>query len=356
MSLIDRAVPIRSGEDLDAGRLKSYLVEVVPGLTGDLEILQFPSGFSNLTYLLRIGGNEFVLRRPPFGRKPKTGHDMKREFTVLSALKGTYPYCPTPVAFCENQSVLGAPFYLMDRLEGIIVRQELPPGMELSAHELGTLFNRVINVHAELHGVDPEQVGLGDFGRPEGYAERQVHGWSKRYRAARTPNVPDGEPVIAWLAANVPANSGRASIIHNDFRLDNVVLDPSGSLRVVGVLDWEMATLGDPLMDLGASLAYWVEPEDPPELSSFRMMPTHLDGAPTRREVVEQYSKASGVQIGAFDFYYCYGLFRLAGIIQQIYFRSYHGQTQDERFRSLHYAVDGLLQAALAVTEGSFRV
>jgi aminoglycoside phosphotransferase (APT) family kinase protein len=351
MEMIDRATRVRPGEELDTSRLRPFLEQVLGQDVDSLEVLQFPSGFSNLTYLLRLGDRELVLRRPPFGTKPESGHDMGREFQVLSALHGSFPYCPEPIAACDDESILGAPFYVMERLRGVIIRSELPAGLELSPEELGDLFDRVIGVHAELHAVDPVEVGLEGFGRPEGYAERQVRGWSARYRAARTPDVPDGEPVMAWLAANLPPESVRASIIHNDFRLDNVVLDASGPLRVVGVLDWEMATLGDPLMDLGASLAYWVEAGDPQHLHSLRMMPTHLAGAPTRRQVVERYAELSGTAIESYSFYYCYGLFRLAGIIQQIYFRWHHGQTRDERFRNLHLAVHALLATAEAVIE-----
>jgi aminoglycoside phosphotransferase (APT) family kinase protein len=354
--MIDSATQPRSGEELDTGRLRSFLQRSIPGLEGDLEVLQFLSGFSNLTYLVTAGDLEFVLRRPPFGTKPSSGHDMKREHTVLSALHGTYPYGPRPVVLCEDLSVLGAPFFVMERLRGIIVRNELPAELDLNSDEIGTLFSRVIAAQAELHAVDPIEVGLEHFGRPEGYAHRQVQGWSKRYAAARTPNVPDGEQVMTWLAANTPTTVARASIIHNDFRLDNVVLDPDDPMRILGVLDWEMATLGDPLMDLGASLAYWVEAEDPPEMSALRMMPTHLEGAPTRAQVVQQYAGVSGMEIDGFDFYYCYGLFRLAGIIQQIYFRSYHSQTEDDRFKNLHFAVHGLIGAATAVISGSLRV
>lgn len=354
MVSIDKATPARLGEEIDVCRLLPFLEEAVPGIEGDLEVLQFPAGFSNLTYLLRIGDRELVLRRPPFGRKPKTGHDMGREFAVLSALRGAYPYCPKPMAYCDDESVIGAPFYVMERLEGLIIRRDLPDGLDLSAEDLAALFARVVEVHAELHAVDYRAVGLEGFGRPEGYVERQVAGWSRRYRSARTPDVPDGEGVMTWLEENRPADAPRPAIIHNDFRLDNVVLDAADPLQVVGVLDWEMATIGDPLMDLGASLAYWVEVDDPPQLQGFRMMPTHLPGAPTRREVVEQYCRLSGTEVGSFDFYYCYGLFRLAGIIQQIYYRSYHGQTPDERFKRLGLATHGLLATAEAVIDGAF--
>lgn len=353
---IDRATDVRPGEELDLGRLAPHLRERIDGLEGEPEVRQFPSGFSNLTYLLRFADRELVLRRPPFGRRPKTGHDMAREYTVLRALRDQFPYCPEALLLCDDASILGAPFYVMERLRGVIVRRDLPAGMELDAAGVRALFDRVIEAHAELHEVDWRAAGLAELGRPEGYAERQISGWSERYRQARTPDVPDFEDVMGWLHEHLPADPARAALIHNDFRLDNIVLDPTDPGRIVGVLDWEMATIGDPLMDLGASLAYWVERDDPPELQAFRMMPTHLDGAPSRAEVVETYARRSGLDPGSFDLYLCYGLFRLAGITQQIYYRSYHGQTADPRFRRLGLVVGALeREARRVISEGGFR-
>ena len=346
--VIDRPVEVRRGETLETTRLEPYLREKL-GLEGDVEVLQYPSGFSNLTYMLRVGGSEVVLRRPPFGSKPKSGHDMKREHDVLAALHGAFPYCPRPLHLCEDTSIIGSPFYIMERVEGIIVRRDFPTDLSLSPDAIGALFDRVIGVHAELHAVDHRAVGLEDFGKPEGYVERQVSGWSERYRRARTPDVPDCENVMAWLEQNRPPESGRGCIVHNDFRLDNVVLDPGEPRRIIGVLDWEMATIGDPLMDLGASLAYWVEDDDPAPFQAMRMMPTNVAGAPTREEVVASYAAKSGFEIGDFGFYYCYGLFRLAGIVQQIYYRSYHGQTEDPRFKNLNLWVGVLARSAEAV-------
>jgi aminoglycoside phosphotransferase (APT) family kinase protein len=347
--MIDRPTTIRPGEELDTSRLRPFLERELPDLEGAVELLQFPSGWSNLTYLLRIGEHELVLRRPPFGRKPKSGHDMSREYTILRALQGWYPYCPRPLAVCDDESVIGVPFYLMERLEGIIIRQDLPMGLELEPTQLRTLFDAVVDAQAALHALDFREVGLADFGNPEGYALRQIRGWSDRYRRARTPDVPDCESVMRWLEEKLPLAESRASIVHNDFRLDNVVLDANDPMRIVGVLDWEMAAIGDPLMDLGASLAYWIEASDPPELHGMRLMPTHLEGAPTRAEVVERYAEGSGIEIASFDFYYCYGLFRLAAIIQQIYYRSYHGQTDDPRFRKLNHVVGALEAVARRV-------
>jgi aminoglycoside phosphotransferase (APT) family kinase protein len=347
-NVVDRPIEVRRGESLDVGRLGPFLHREL-GLEGEVEVLQYPSGFSNLTYLLRIGDTHVVLRRPPFGSKPKSGHDMKREHDVLAALHGSFPYCPKPLAFCDDESVIGGPFYVMERIEGVIVRRDFPSELSLSPEDVRALFDRVVDVHVELHSVDLEQVGLRDFGKAEGYIERQIAGWSERYRRARTPDVPDCENIMLWLDENQPSASVRGCIIHNDFRLDNLVLDPSNPQRIIGVLDWEMATLGDPLMDLGASLAYWVEQGDPPPFQAMRMMPTNADGAPTRAEVVARYAAKSGLEVGDFGFFYCYGLFRLAGIVQQIYYRSYHGQTEDPRFKNLNLWVSVLAGAAEAV-------
>jgi aminoglycoside phosphotransferase (APT) family kinase protein len=349
---IDRTAPVRRGEELDVCRLVPYLEAHIPGLEGEVEVRQFPAGHSNLTYLVRFENRELVLRRPPTGRKPKSGHDMGREHRVLSALYGTFPYCPQPLLLCDDETIAGCPFHVMERLCGIVIRRDLPADLELSPAEVATLFERLIDVLVELHAVDYRQVGLADFGKPEGYVARQVHGWTNRYRRARTPDVPDFEPVMKWLADNMPPDGDRPSIIHNDFRLDNVVLDPNDPLRIIGVLDWEMATVGDPLMDLGSSLAYWVERDDPPEVQALRMMPSNVDGAPSRQRVVAMYAARSGLDVGAFDFYYCYGLFRVAVIMQQIYYRFYHAQTQDRRFAAFRDGVATLESTVRKVMEG----
>ena len=339
----DAVRPPRPGEELDLRRLEAYLKDAIPGLQGTLEVLQFPSGHSNLTYLLCIGDTELVLRRPPRGKKPKSGHDMHREWVLLNALHGAFPV-PKPMAYCDDPAVLGAPFYVMERIRGLILRRDLPPDLALSPAEVRGLCERLIDTHRRLHSLDYRTLGLGDFGHPEGYVQRQVQGWARRYRDARTPNVPDFEEVIAWLEANMPPERG-AALIHNDYRFDNVVFDPA-DFHVVGVLDWEMATIGDPLMDLGASLAYWVEADDPSEMQAVRLGPTDAPGALTRREVVQRYIADTDLTTDDLRFYFVYGLFRLAGIAQQIYYRYYHGQSRDERFRHFDKAVAGLERAA----------
>jgi aminoglycoside phosphotransferase (APT) family kinase protein len=338
---------IRPGEELDQGAVERFLLKTVPGLRGPTAIRQFPSGFSNLTYLVTMGDRELVLRKPPIGADIRSAHDMAREFRVLSALKPVFPYCPTPLACTEDTSVIGTPFFVMERIRGIILRKDLPPGLSLSPEEAGTLCRRLVDVQAELHAIDVRAAGLDFLGRPEGYVRRQVEGWSGRYRRARTPDAPDFETVMAWLTDKMPPDTDHPTLVHNDYKFDNVVLDPSKPGTIIGVLDWEMATYADPLMDLGNSLAYWIDRDDPGECQMIRQAPTTMDGALTRREILERYSAVTGRSVRDFDFYLCFGLFRLAVIAQQIYNRFHHGITRDKRF--------GMLIAAVQVLERSAR-
>ena len=332
MASEDSATKARAGEELDAARIEAYIRDALPELKGLVTIAQFPGGHSNLTYLISVGDTEMVLRRPPPGTKAKSAHDMGREYRVLSHLHAAYPYAPKPYAHCEDESVIGAPFYLMQRYHGIILRKDLPKDMTLDPAQARTLCENLLDAQLLLHQVDYQKAGLSDFGKPQGYVERQVRGWSERFAKAKTDDVPGCEKIMQWLADKQPGDSGYVGIIHNDYKFDNVVLDKSDPLKVIGVLDWEMATLGDPLMDLGCSLAYWVEKNDPPPLQLSRMGPTNLPGMPTRKELVERYAQKSGMKVENFDFYYVFGLFRLGVIAQQIYYRYYHKQVADKRF------------------------
>ncbi|MEE4265025.1 MAG: phosphotransferase family protein [Desulfobacteraceae bacterium] len=349
----DQARDTRPGEGLDSAGVEAFLKDSIPGLQGRMAIQQFPSGHSNLTYLITFGDREMVLRRPPLGTKAKTAHDMGREYRVLSALNEAYPYCPRTMAYTEDTSIIGCPFYVMERIKGIVVRREFPPGIGESPGKISNLCRKLIEVQHELHTIDYRKVGLENFGKPVGYVERQVNGWSERYRAARTPDAPDCEDVMAWLQDKMPPDSSSPAIIHNDFKLDNVVLDPGQAGKIIGVLDWEMATLGDPLMDLGGSLGYWVEKNDPPEMQAIRFMPTDAEGALTRDELVGYYAQLSGRPIDNYDFYYCFGLFRLAVIAQQIYYRYYRGQTKDKRFEAFIFGVLALDKTARLYIEKS---
>ena len=353
MENMDQAIEVRKGEALDTVKVEAFLHHAVPGLEGPLTVRQFPSGASNLTYLVVVGDREMVLRRPPFGTKPKSGHDMHREYKVLKALGQAYPYCPRPLAYTDDPEVMGCPFYVMERIPGIVLRRDIPASMGMSSGDATLLGKNFVKALYELHGMDYQSIGLGDFGKPEGYVERQVTGWSRRYRAAHTPDVPEAEVVMTWLKDKMPPDTDAPCIIHNDYKFDNVVLDPNNPLNIIGILDWEMATLGDPLMDLGGTLAYWVEAGDPEEMQLIRTVPTNARGMLTRRELVEYYEQISSRSMGHYDFYYCFGLFKLAGICQQIYYRSFHGQTQDERFKVLGGVTTILEKAAMRVIEKS---
>jgi aminoglycoside phosphotransferase (APT) family kinase protein len=352
--IIDEPMDIREGEELDTVRLREYLRSSLPALgQEELTVKQFPSGWSNLTYLLKIGKQEYILRRPPLGRKAKTAHDMSREYRVLKALKPRFRYCPEAILYCEDESVIGSPFFLMERLHGIIPRRELPEGLELSATQCRALSENFVRIFAELHSIDCQEVGLGDFGKPEGYVRRQVEGWSQRYREARTPDAPSCEEVMQWLHDKMPGECGRVSVIHNDYKFNNAVLNPENPSEITGILDWEMATIGDPLMDLGSALAYWVENTDTDFFQATRAVITHLEGMQSRKEVVELYSKCTGLDVSALDFYFCFGIFRLAVIGQQIYYRAYHKQTKDDRFAVIIYGVHIFEQTARQVIERS---
>ena len=339
MDLTDKSTKVRQGEELDLKVVEHFLKDAISGLSGDLVVEQFPSGFSNLTYLIKVGGTDLVLRRPPFGRKAKTAHDMGREYRILTALHPVFPYCPKPLIYTEDESVMGCPFYVMERIPGIILRKKLPKGLELSPAQMRALCENLLDVHYKLHSIDYKAIGLEGFGKPEGYVRRQVEGWSERYKAAWTPDAPTFEKVIQWLHDNMPPDYKKPAIIHNDYKFDNVVLNPDNPLEIIGVLDWEMATIGDPLMDLGNSLGYWVQSDDPPEVQAAGMLPTNLPGALTRAEMVKRYEEKSGINLENFNFYLFFGFFRIAVILQQIYYRSYHGQTKDERFKVLIFGV-----------------
>ena len=352
MSLLDEAGAVRAGEALDADRLGTYLAAHVPGLELPLAVRQFPAGFSNLTYLLSAGDVELVLRRPPFGTRPKSGHDMGREFRVLSALKRGFAECPRPVHYCADPSVIGAPFYVVERIRGIILRRDYPPELPPTPGLVRAQQTALVDALARLHGLDYRALGVAELGRPDGYVARQVEGWTARYAHARTADAPSAVAVTGWLASHLPPESPAAALIHNDYKLDNVVFDVDVPGRLVGVLDWEMATIGDPLMDLGCSLAYWVEAGDGPGLLATRMLPTHLPGSLTRTELLERYASQTGRQLPAVAFYRVFGLFRLAVIVQQIYFRFFHGQTPDPRFAALGPMARVLIERALAETPG----
>jgi aminoglycoside phosphotransferase (APT) family kinase protein len=331
---LDEAGAIRKGEELDTDAVDSWLKARVPNLAGMPRVTQYSGGASNWTYRLEYDSHDLVLRRPPAGTKAKSAHDMGREYNVQKALRPVFPYVPEMIAYCDDASVLGVPFYVMCRIPGIIPRARLPKVLTLDPPTARKLCFSLIDRLIELHKVDPAKVGLSSMGKGPGYARRQIEGWSERYVKARTWNVPSFKKVRAWLRDNTPSDVATC-VIHNDFRLDNIVLDPENLTRIVGILDWEMATLGDPLMDLGSSLAYWIQADDNFIMRMVGRQPTHLAGMLTRREVVEYYCERMGFKPETFVLYEVFGLFRLAVIVQQIYYRYHHRQTRNPAFKRI---------------------
>ena len=330
---------VREEDRFDVAAMHAWLRSYV-GFDELPEVMQFRSGASNLTYLLKYPGRELVLRRPPVGMKAASAHDMKREFLIQSRLQPVYPLVPSMIALCDDQSVIGSDFYVMDRVVGDIFRRDIPESV--TAADLSMMADSLINGLVQLHAVDATI--LAELNKGEGYVQRQVEGWSKRYRNALTDDVPNGEKVMAWLDANQPADVD-SCVIHGDWRIDNVVFDLQRA-RIVGVLDWELATVGDPLMDLGSALAYWVDRDDEPAFASLRRQPSHLPGMPTREEFVARYLQLSGRACADFTFYEVFGLFRLAVIIQQIWARYRAGQTTNPAFAGFGDAVNTLINRA----------
>ncbi|MBA2693400.1 MAG: phosphotransferase family protein [Rubrobacter sp.] len=344
---MSETIKVREGEDFDREAVEKRLREEVPDLPeGDLEVEQFPSGASNLTYFLRIGEWEGVLRRPPLGPVPPKAHDMGRESKILASLNPVYPLAPKPYFFTDDESLIGAPFYVMERRRGTVIDDEFPEGVEPTKELCRGLSRTVVDTLVELHAVDFEEAGLGDLGRPEGFLERQTHGWISRYEKAKTDDIPEAKPLTEWLAKDIPA-SPEPTIVHNDFKLNNLLLDSNDLTEVRAVLDWEMTTVGDPLFDLAVSLSYWARHDDPPELTE--VLPTVVSKSPyffTREEFAERYAQKSGRDLSDIHWHMVFGYFKLAVILQQIYARWHKGQTKDARFASFGERVKNLMAHA----------
>lgn len=343
-SILDKATDIRQGEGLDNGKLESYLRENLGNDLQLLELKQFPSGYSNLTYLLKTSQGDFVLRKPPHGANIKSAHDMEREYRVISGLKPVFPYVPNPIAFEESSELLGTQFYLMERISGLILRARPPRGMDLNESFFRSVSNSSIDLLAQLHQLDLSQTSLADMGRPEGYIDRQVNGWIKRYFNAKTDEIKGMEFAAEWLRSWLEENGSapevaqaKPAFIHNDYKYDNLVLSTEAPFRIKAVLDWEMATVGHPLMDLGTSLAYWCEATDNPALKAFSL--TWMPGNLTREEVVARYESQTGTKVHDKIFYYVFGCFKVGVIAQQIYARFKKGVTQDPRFAALIHVI-----------------
>jgi aminoglycoside phosphotransferase (APT) family kinase protein len=334
---VDVPEAVRDDARIDRARLAAFLRAEIPGLAGEMELLQFHAGHSNLTYLVRFGARELVLKRAPLGAHAASAHDMGREFKVLSRLHGAYPYAPKALAHGDDPALAGSAFCVMERSRGIIVRGPYPP--DVPGERIARQLNALVDGLVELHAIDPAAVGLGDFGRPLGYRGRQIAGWAKRLEASRTDDMPDFAPLLAWLEAHAPREAEIPAVVHNDFKLDNLVWAPDDLAQLQTVLDWEMSTVGEGALDLACTLSFWVQQDDPDDFRALRAMPTGRPGAPRRRDVAQRYAARTGRDLPSFDFLLAFGYFRRAAIEQQKRARFLRGDTTDARFADLGGAV-----------------
>jgi aminoglycoside phosphotransferase (APT) family kinase protein len=342
----DHPTTVRPGEELDVEKLEPFLRSHFPGHSGPVRVEQYPSGHSNLTYSIGLGEKQLVLRRPPFGSNVKSAHDMGREFRVLSKLHAAYSPAPEVLLFCDDASILGAPFYIMNPVCGLILRRDPPAGLEFSPTIARRLSESFVDNLAHLHGLDYQAVGLAELGKPEGYLERQVRGWTERYAGSQTHDYPEVRAIALWMTQHMPPAQD-AVLIHNDYKYDNAVLDSNDIAQIIGLLDWEMSTIGDPLTDLGTALAYWVNADDPQELQAIRWGPTNVAGSFTREQIAGRYAQKTGRDVSNIAFYLTFARFKLAVIVQQIYFRFHQGLTKDQRFASMPGLIQTLLRTSL---------
>ncbi len=341
----------RPDERFDQARLAAFLRGRLPGADETMTVRQFGGGKANLTYELRFGAeHEYVLRRPPLGPVAPRAHDMNREYRVLSVLPNAFPFAPRAYLYCDDENLIGAPFVIMQRCHGTVIRDTMPGHFQQDAQAPRKLSEALIDALAAFHAVDYDALGLGNLGKPEGFIRRQVDGWWRRWGRAKLDDNhnPQVDQIYRWLEDHLPASS-QASLVHNDYKLDNTMFASDDTARVVAILDWDMCTLGDPLSDVGALLTYWSEPDDPPYLKSIATMPTGAHNFLTRRQLLERYAIKSGRDLSDMQFYHVLGIFRLLVILQQIYIRYVRGQTEDQRFATLDKSVAVLAQWALAV-------
>lgn len=336
--------PVRTGEELNAEALVRYLDGRIDGVRDGVSIEQFPGGHSNLTYLLTIAGREYVLRRAPLGPVPPKAHDMAREYRVLEAVHPHFAAAPKPYLLCEDPSIIGAVFYLMERRRGVVIRSSIPPELTARPDLPGQLSQACLDCLVELHSVDIAKHGLVSLGKPQGFVERQVRGWSERWQAARTEPMPEADRVIEYLRTHIPPD-GPPTLVHNDFKLDNLMLRTSDPVRVEAVLDWEMTTVGDPMVDLGLTLCYWDPPDRDVRAGPVPCLTTGPDWW-TRRQFAAEYARRTGRDMSSLGFHEVLGIFKLAVIVQQIYVRWFRGQTKDERFANFNVRVRSLMQGA----------
>jgi aminoglycoside phosphotransferase (APT) family kinase protein len=343
---------VRPGEELDWRRLITWLRKRLPecgiaglDVTAEPVVSQFPGGHSNLTYLVRFGDTEIVIRRPPFGPVPPTAHDMAREFRWLSAMHRVFPLAPQPYLLCNDVEIVGSVFYAMERRSGLVVRAAEPPQLADNPAARRAISEAMIDTLAQLHAVDVAAEGLSPLGKPAGFVERQVRGWSDRWERSKIDALPEMDTLAAWLRERLPADPAKPAVVHGDFKLDNVMVDPENVGRIVAVFDWEMSALGDPLVDLGIFLAYW-QPTSPAEQHDALTTVTDRHGYLSRNQVVDRYAEQSGRDVANVRYYEVFALFKIAVVIQQIYYRYVKGQTADARFATFAARVKYLATAA----------
>lgn len=338
-------IEVRDGEALNMAAVDPLLKAAISGLTGEAVVTQYPSGASNLTYAVDYPNRRLVLRRPPFGTKPKSGHDMFREYRIMRDLKPVFPAVPPCLYYTDDESHIGSEFYVMDRVDGHILHK-IPAEWGWGEGETRQLCENFWAQLCDLHTLDVEAAGLSDFGRPEGYVERQIKGWNKRFKKAWTEDIPKYDDIQDWLEKKMPADSGLVSVLHGDYRIDNCILNAEDPTQVSAIIDWEISALGDPLMDLGNTLAYWVQADDPPHMKLTVRQPSMDAGMMTRKEVLEFYAARTGYDVSDMAYYYVYGIWRLAVIIQQLYYRYVDGSTKDPRFKNYGHMVMALAETA----------
>jgi len=348
--------PVRASEQLDWDALAAYTREKLSHVLGDdaqspLTVEQFPGGHSNLTYLLRFGGHEFAMRRPPFGPVPAKAHDMARECRILSALHPVFPLAPKPYLLCEDLSVIGSTFYLMERRHGVVIRQNEPAELTDNESERGRVSSAMVDVLAALHTIDITTNGLDSLGKPAGFVERQVKGWSQRWEGSKTSEQAEMNQLSSWLTQRLPADPDKPTLLHGDYKLDNVMLDANDLGRVAAVFDWEMSAVGDPLVDLGIFLAYWVHTVPASQRDSLTSV-TSRAGWFSRDEILERYSERTGRDVSNIAFYEVFAVFKLAVVLQQIFYRYHRGQTDDARFAKLDKQVENLAHIATNLAVG----
>lgn len=334
--------PVRKDEQLDWNALDRHLKTVIPNLAGKPEVSQFHGGNSNLTYRIHYATEDLVVRRPPFGTKAKSAHSMIREYRIMNSLKPVYPAVPDTLYYSDDESIIGSEFYVMRQVPGQVIKETIPPQWQFTSQDTRRFCLSFWDKLIELHQVDYLAAGLADFGHPEGYAKRQVLGWNGRFERAMTADVSDFIDVRDWLAENIPAQNNRHAVLHGDFRIDNVILSKEDPCHILAVLDWEICALGDPLMDLGNALAYWTQADDPVYLKNLITQPSAAPGMLRRREILDYYQQKTGTDTSDFIFYEVYGYWRNAVILQQIYYRFFHGQTADQRFKIFGQLVEQL--------------